>query len=622
MSSERIENEQLSEELKTAAPQANISESDTVHASTEAEDDADEHEGELHEDKDYSGMGRKELLTLARVTMEGNDDVLKGYTIVSKIKNEIDRIYQEERETTKAKYLEANGTDEGFEFRDEELEQFFKLHREVRTLRKKHIEELQANREKNLKQKQDILEEIKNLIEEADKKGSWEQLKALQQRWREAGQIPQPKVEEINERYKALLDMFYDAKSVENELRELDRKKNYEAKLAICEKAEALLGMEQINEAVKQLNVLHEEYREYGPVSKEYKEEIWNRFKTVSDTLYERKRVFAEEFKKQLKENMRLKQELCVRLEAFTSFNSELIKEWNEKTKEIQGIQQEWEKIGALPKEVSKDLNKHFWQCFKTFFQNKTKFFEALEKQRAENLAAKQALCEKVEALQESTDWDAATADILSLQEDWKKIGPVVEAQREPIYARFRAACDVFFNRKRHRRDSENQEQVNNLNKKKELCKQVEALSADNTTKFDLDKITAIKEAYLAIGFVPKKDIDSILDRFTTAVGVYFDKSELTGAEKEQARLRFQAGILKKAGGSPKRLQPQETAIRTKISRLENDMAVLTNNIEFFANSKSADKMRTEFEGKIKALQAQIKELKAQLHIIKSVENE
>lgn len=579
---------------------------------------------EEEEEEDYSQYTKDQLLKISQDLL-AEPNLRVADKKFRALKAEMDRHYKEEREAALQRYVAENENEEGFEFKtgSDVFDQFRANFRQFQENRKKQQADQQKNREANLKAKQAILEELKALVDHTGSAHSTEKAKELQKRWKEIGPVPKDDSEQLYQSYHALLDRFYDNVSLEREMKELDRRRNLEQKNLLCEKAEQLTQAENVNEALEQLTKLHDEYRNIGPVPKEEKEKLWDRFKKASDIIYERKRAYAEEFKKQLKDNMAAKQEYCSKVEEFAAYTSDRIKDWNVKTKELLDLQAEWEKIGPLPKEVAKSINKQFWTGFKQFFANKNKFFEAIEAQRSTNLAAKVAICEQAEALKDSTEWDATTEAFKKLQEEWKEVGPVPESQREKLYERFKAACDHFFERRRNRKASADKEFDDNYAKKLALCRELEALAKDKVQ--DVAKAEDIKARYMAIGFVPRNKMNDIQDHFVQASDKFFDQLSLKDEERELQRLKFQSETFKGSGGSGGAqggrggLDKKEGALRKKIQTLENDIALWQNNLEFFANSKMADALRSEFNVKIEEAQQKIKALKSQLKVLRQV---
>jgi len=426
--------------------------------------------------------------------------------------------------------------------------------------------------------------------------------------------VPMQEADEIYRNYKALLDLFYNQKSQERELLALDRERNLEAKVSIVTRAEELLNYDKINDAVNELNRLHQEYKRIGPVPRADREELWERFRVASDKIYDARREYAEKFKAQLNENMKLKQELCLKVEEFVSFDTDRIREWNNKTQELVELQKQWDSIGPAPREVAKSLNKQFWDNFKLFFNNKSKFFEKLDAAREENLAKKQELIKKAEELKDSTDWDNAANQLKALQSEWREIGHVPEKQREVVYQQFKGAADHFFERRRNRYKEQDAAQEENLKQKLEICNQIEELAKAKSN--DTKKLQELNLKFHEIGFVPRKNIRSIQERFDEVNAMFMKNSELSNEEAQTFHFKTQAKAIKNNPKMAGDFKQSENKLKRKITDLENEINLWQNNIEFFAKSKTADKLREEFNEKISNAKAEIAAIENQIKIL------
>ncbi len=588
---------------------------EAMHPDFHAEEEVEDHD----EVTDYERMSIDELAALSN-EFAAQDPSAKADNFFNIAKEIFDEHDRNRREELLKKFLAENPDSRESDFDYQKTPHailFYGNFQRYRENKVKFRQRLQKEQAENLAVKKQIIEELKALTEHMDdQSGSLEKIRELQKRWKAVGQVPANERENLNMTYRALIERFYDLKDQENELKELDRKRNLEEKIKLCEKVEALISMENINQAAAILNKLHEEFREIGPVPKEAREEIWLRFKAASDAIYNRKRQFAEEYKKQLQENMLKKQQLCLEIEQFLSFTSDKIKDWNAKTKEILALQDRWNQIGAIPKEVSKDINKQFWSNFKAFFSNKAKFFDEIESARLENLKRKEQLCLRAEELADGNEWDKITEELKRLQEEWKKIGPVPEKDREPIYNRFKTAVDRFFERKRNRRNEKDREFEENLAQKQAVIKSIKELA---TVEGDtLPQFIELKDKFFSIGFVPTKHKNRISDQFLAAVDEYFESGKLSSPNKEKTWLSVQKELAEKFPFAAKKMQEKEQAIRRKIAAIENDIALWENNLSFFSNSKTADRLRSEFEGKIKSSRERLEVLKAQLKALRS----
>jgi hypothetical protein len=418
--------------------------------------------------------------------------------------------------------------------------------------------------------------------------------------------------------YHALTDRFYDNQSIYFELKELDRRKNLEAKLELCVRAEALINVELIKDAIRELNELHHEFKHLGPVPKEDKESVWQRFKAASDAVYAKRDSYMSTLNQELHANLDAKIVLSEEVQAFVEFQSDRIKEWNQKTKEILDVQKRWETIGGLPRAKAKDVNKKFWSAFKAFFNNKNIFFKKLDEEREQNLQLKADLVKKAVELKESSDWEKTSNELKSLQQQWKDIGPVPEKQRERIFKEFKEACYHFFEQRRSQHGKIDGEQQENMKQKEEICAQLEAHAEGGTATEDM--LQELQQQFSEIGFVPRKDISAIRNRYHNAVEKYIAAIPgITDDQKNRIALENQLNDLRNDPMADRKIQQKEQMIRKKISKIENDLAVWRNNLEFFGRSKNADKFKDEFNDKISDAAGHLKQLKEQLKILRTV---
>lgn len=586
---------------------------------TEEDDQHEEHEEEDEEEQvDYEGLDFDQLLVHARTLLSHKSPrsaASRAADMHHVVKSRVQAAEQEARQQYQAAKdagEEKDAEEQGFSYDiDPKAKEIFTILKEVKVRKKQFFESERKEREQNLATKQNVMDQLKAIIEDTDQKGGFNKVQELQKQWKATGPVPMVNAEDINKSYIALLDRFYDMKSIESELKDLDRKKNLASKLEICERAEALNAHANLSEAVANLNKLHEEFKALGPVPKEQQEEVWQRFKTASDAVYDKKRAASEEFKKQLKQNMQDKQELCLLVEPFATFESDRIKEWNSKTKELLELQKKWDSIGSLPREVAKDINKQFWGNFKKFFQAKNKFFEKLDKERKENLEKKQELVKLAQELQESTDWNAASNKLRQAQEDWRNIGPVPNNQRENIYKQFKTACDAFFERRRNRGSIEAQQQQENLKQKDAVLDKLDAAAKGEEAYSDEVLDTLMKE-YFAIGFVPNKNISSAAKKLSDAVDNYLAKLP-KDKEGDKKRKEIKAELAKKVPAINEAKRKKEMGSKNEIQKLRNDIALWENNLEFFANSTTATKLREEFQKKIDKANQKLAELEGKV---------
>lgn len=584
----------------------------------------EDHAEEVHLDEDdhkhidYSNHSKAELLQIVKDAAKEND-FKKFERILKDLKPAYDEMREKERQSALQKFINNGGVQEDFEFKGDETD--VAIDANIRLIRDKRAQHLRQEEEKktdNLRKKTDLIEKIRVLVDSPESANQFEAFKELQREWKQIGPVPNAQAKTLWANYHALVDRFYDNQSIYFELKELDRRKNLEAKLELCARAERLVDLEMIKDAIRELNELHQEFKHVGPVPIEEKEQVWNRFKAASDAVYAKRDAYLATLQQELGKNMELKAKLGDDVQAFASFTSDRIKEWNDKTKEILDIQKRWETIGGLPRSKAKDVNKKFWAAFKQFFNNKNAFFKKLDDERDQNLKLKTELVERALALRESNDWEKTSNELKVLQQKWKDIGPVPEKHRERIFKEFKEACDHFFAQRRGQHDKEEQEQIGNLQLKAALCSEIESHAANGTATTGLLK--ELQDKYNQIGFVPRKDVAAIKSRFHEAVEKFVNAiPSMTEDQKGRLVLESELHDLKNDPNADRKLFQKEQNIRKKITKVENDIALWKNNLEFFGKSKNADSVRDEFNEKIKTANEHLKELKQQLKLLRTV---
>lgn len=582
------------------------------------DDSEDNSQDEEHEElPDYSNFNKAQLVEAIK-EISHSDNFRRADKILSEIKPLFDEIHEEEKKTALDKFLAEGGEETDFAMKHDELTDRFEANFQLYKDRKrKYFKEQEKQKDDNLRKKQEILDRLRELVDGEETITGLNVIKELQKEWKTVGQVPGNQAKTLWANYNALLDRYYDQRSILYELKELDRRKNLEAKKELCVKAEALAESNDVPFAIKTLNDLHEEYKHIGPVPKEEQEPLWQRFKAASDAVYDKRKDYLKDLKGIQDANLVKKQEIINRIQSFLAFNSDRIKEWNAKTKEVLAIQKEWEATGQVPKENAKEINKSFWSNFKQFFANKHEFFKRLDAMREENMKKKQVLVEQAEALKESTEW-AKTADKLKqLQNQWKEIGPVPEKYRESIYKQFKTACDAFFEHKRAGNQEAEKEFKDNLKAKEDIISQIRQLEPG-----DIEQLEAYEQAYSKLGFVPRNAIQKVKEHFSEAIAEFIEKSEEVLNEEQLAKVKLMAQLTKIMAGpnSDRKLNQKENVLRKKISDLQNDIITWKNNLEFFASSKTADKLKKEFDQKIEEAEKEISLLKKQLRIVRSVD--
>ncbi|MDO7886291.1 DUF349 domain-containing protein [Hymenobacter cheonanensis] len=477
------------------------------------------------------------------------------------------------------------------------------------------------SRAQNLTRKQELLAQLRTLVESAETKDSSQKLKQLQADWKATGPVPQTDSQETWNTYHGLLDRYYANQGRFYELKELDRRRNQEAKEALVARAEALKDAPGINKALDELKKLHDDWKHIGPVPGEQREPLWQRFLAASEAVHLRRKEFVDVRSAQEKENLTTKQALLARVLPFADFATERVNEWRSRTDELQEIKKEWEATGPVPRAQADALNKQYWNAYKAFFNHKNAFFKSLDSEKNTNLQAKYALIEQAEAAQQLPDFDEARTIIIRVQKEWKDIGRVPEKQADKIWKRFRAACDGVFDRpkqetrqREERQSAASTEQVARLDK---VAQQVAALSP--TEPGTLEGFRALAADWQQLDGEGTGTSDRGEEQFLTLMGKYLDQtSGITPADKEDLLFQLEIARLKARPQAQQAFTRKETGLRREIQELENDVATLQTNLDFFARSKNADQLRQEYQGRMAEARTRIEKLKKQLKQLRS----
>ena len=489
-----------------------------------------------------------------------------------------------------------------------EVERAFKdLHAKYRDLRNAYLAEQETVKEANLQVKLGIIEELKALIEtQEDVNKTFPAFRDIQRRWRESGLVPQTRIREVTDTYNRLVEQFYDYVKLSNEFRDLDFKKNLEVKESLCAKAEALLEEPSVVAAFNQLQKLHEEWKELGPVDKEHRESIWERFKAATAAINKKHQAHFESLKSSQKENLAAKTALCEKAEEIAARDPKDSNEWNTASKELEGLQKEWRGIGFASKKDNQKIYDRFRAACDTFFDHKRVFYNDFKDNLSKNLDAKTALCEQAEALQDSTEWKETAEKLIELQKQWKEIGPVSRKKSDQIWTRFRAACDHFFNNKEKNHGGANPEQVANLQAKQQVIADMEeyALSADQEE--NRKAASDFVRRWNAIGFVPLREKGKLAAAFKEALAAKFP----------DFKARDERGPRRAEAGAPRN---ERDRLVQKYRKIEAEIATYENNIGFFASSKNADAFIAGIKAKIEEARKELLDIEQQ---IKDIDNQ
>ena len=517
-----------------------------------------------------------------------------------------------EVEAAKKEFEENGGNPEEFVPEKDPYEERFKeIMSAIKEKRNALKAEEEQEKQENLEKKQAIIERMKELAENPDEANkAYNEFKQLQADWKEIKNIPAANINELWKSYQLYSEKFYDLIKLNNEFREYDFKKNLELKLHLCEAAEKLAEEEDVISAFHQLQKLHQEYRETGPVAKEQREEVWNRFKAASSVVNRRHQQHFEEIKEKEQRNLDEKTVICEIVEAMEYDKMTTFQHWHDKTEEILALQAKWKTIGYAPQKLNTKIFERFRAACDEFFKKKTEYFKTLKSGMNENLEKKRALCEQAEALKDSTDWKATSEILSKLQKDWKKIGPVSKKYSEPIWKRFVSACDYFFDQKAKATSSQKSVEHANLEKKKAIIAQLEEINKDEVPASETSIRNLMKE-WNSIGHVPFKDKDKIYKQYRSVVDELFDKLNLSASEKKLNS--FKTSISNKENNLYREREKLVRAydnMKAEIKTYENNLGFLT------SASKKGNNLVSEMNRKVEKLKADLELISKKIAVI------
>lgn len=526
---------------------------------------------------------------------------------IDNLKQSFYKLHNAEVEAAKKQFIDNGGVAEDFTPKDDPTEEEFKrLMGSIKEKRSRLVAEQERQKEENLQVKLSIIEELKELVESGDDANkSYTEFKKLQQQWNETKLVPQGKVNELWKNYQLYVEKFYDLLKLNNEFREYDFKKNLEIKTHLCEAAEKLNEEADVISAFQQLQALHQEFKETGPVAKELREEIWARFKAASTAVNKRHQQYFEELKQKEEENLAHKTALCEKIEAIDLTAIKTAAAWESQTQQIIEMQKEWRTIGFAPQKMNVKIFERFRGACDRFFTEKASFFKRLKEEQAQNLAKKTELCEKAEALKDSTDWKATADKLMQIQKEWKTIGAVPKKHSESLWQRFIGACDYFFEQKGKNTASQRGEEKENLQKKEQVIEKLKALLESDEEENKQDAVRELMREWNEIGFVPFKEKDKIYKAYHETVDQLFKALNMSAARRRLDNFKNNLKNDAKEGGQGlsrerERLVRAYENKRSEIKTYENNLGFLT------CSSKKGSNLLNEMNKKMEKLKDEL----------------
>lgn len=527
------------------------------------------------------------------------------------------KLHNAEQEAARKAFIENGGAAEDFAPQADAIEITFK--ETMATIKEKRsalVSQLEKQKEDNLQVKLSIIEELKELVESPDDANkSYNEFKKLQQQWNEVKLVPQGKVNELWKNYQLYVEKFYDILKLNNEFREYDFKKNLEIKTHLCEAAEKLAEESDVVSAFHQLQKLHQEFRDTGPVAKELRDEIWARFKAASTAVNRRHQQHFEALKEAEQHNLDQKTVICEIVEAIDYEELKTFTAWENKTQEVIALQNKWKTIGFAPQKMNVKIFERFRKACDDFFKKKGEFFKSLKEGMSANLEKKKELCEKAEALKDSTEWKETADALTKLQKEWKTIGPVPKKYSDAIWKRFITACDYFFEQKGKATSSQRSVEQENLEKKKEIIAKLTALNETAETEEANQEVRALMKEWGSIGHVPFKEKDKIYKQYHGLIDQLFDKFNISVSNKRLSNFRSSISNIQ-GEGSQSLYRERERLVRT-YENMKNELQTYENNLGFLtSSSKKGNSLLTEINRKVDKLKADLELVLQKIKVI------
>lgn len=562
-------------------------------------------------------LSKPELLdALSELAQKDASEI--GRDEVGRLKQQFYAIRKVEIEKEKAEFLEKGNEESAFAAKEDESEAKFKeILNVIKEKKAALLAAQEAERQNNYEQKAKIVEEIKTLAADTDNVNrTFTQFKDLQQAFKNIGEVPPTLSTELWKQYQDAVEAYYDQLKINKELRDYDFKKNLDMKQLLCDEAEKLAEEDDVVVAFKRLQDLHDKWREVGPVAKDIREEIWGRFKDASAVINKKYQAFFEERKAREQENEDAKTAICERIEALDFEALKGYSEWDEMTKVILEAQEDWKKLGYASKKMNNALFARFRETCDKFFEKKANYFKTMKDELASNLEKKIALCEKAEALKDSTDWKKTADAFVALQKEWKTIGAVAKKHSDVVWKRFLAACDYFFEEKKKKTSGVRQAEQANLKLKKEIIAKLGEIAEDTPREDAIKQVKELMAQWQQVGHVPYREKDKVYEAYRTKVDELYKRFDMRGS---QARMNNFEDSVNEMSGDENKLYRERERLMRNYEQKRNELNTYENNLGFFnSKSKSGDTMLRDLERKIQRIKEDLATLEQKIKVIDS----
>ncbi len=603
------------EELQT--PVAEVSAQPTE--APQPTDDKTVEPAETEAEIDYSTMDREALLAALEALMGEEIQHIKGRA--QAIRSRFTELNQALQHEALEKFVAEGGDKDDFHAENDSVaDRFFSLYDQYRVRRQKYLDEIEAQKRKNLEAKQALIEELKVLVagEEDQVRTTMDRFNEIQERWKQIGDVPRENMNDLWQSYHFQIEQFFAKLKMNRELRALDQKRNLEQKIALCEKAEELIVEPSVTKAFKGLQELRTQWKEIGPVPQEQNEEIWQRFQSAANRIDERRKEFYEQRKAEQDSNLLAKQALLEKATELTAEKPQNVRQWNEVTAALDELLKVWKTIGPVPREMNEDIWTKFKGMIDRHYADKKEYFAGVRDEQEHNYQRKVELCIKAEAIAQRDDWKNATDELLALQKEWKEIGTVNRKVSDKIWQRFRAACDEFFARKgeyfKERRSSESE----NLAKKQAIVEELKNYQFGSDRDENLNAIKDFQRRWAEVGHVPISEKENLQKEYHKVIDSIFEQLKINAREAES--MAYRERLRNMTGDTVRILRDERQQLNDQIEKLRGDLQLWENNLGFLASSKQADLLKQEFEKKMQGARQQLALLQAKLRILNETE--
>jgi hypothetical protein len=618
-----IKVEEKEAEVKEIAPKPEVKEeikptaedysAEILSAESDEELESESHDSIEELTTHYSKMTRQELLKEMEELSNSEDfEALKMRSNL--IRNAFKNLTNQENKRLKDEFLADGSLEADFKPEEDTLEiEFNKYYSIYKDKRQAYLDMQEKIKQDNVIKKNEILEELKVLLDsEESLKDIYDKFNSIQDKWKAIGQVPRTEVNALWQNYHFLIEKFYDKVKINRELRDLDLKRNLDAKIELCEKVEGLILETSINKSFKALQEYHQKWKEIGSVPIDKNEEIWERFKTASDQINKRRQDHYETIRVELENNLLAKSALCDKAEEVLKREHTTTMQWNQSTIELNDMLKLWKSIGQVPQKENEAIWTRFKSSLDTFFAAKKVVFDKMKEEQDLNYNKKIEICLKAEAIAQRDDWKKATAELLQLQKDWKEIGYIQKKLSDKVWLRFRSACDTFFANKSAFFASSRESEAENLVKKETLIKAVKEFQFGDNKEDNLSAIKEFQKQWSEIGYVAVSEKERLQKEFRSAINAHFEKLQIDAREFQLSS--FKDRVLN--SNDDRAVSKEKRFLQDKIQKLKDDLNLWENNLGFLASSKQADILKAEFEKKMEHARKEIALEEAKLKVL------